>query len=1428
MRTLSLVLATALLTAGCKGDDTDTDKLNDADGDGYTAETDCDDADSSVNPGADEVCNGVDDDCDDLIDEDVLSTFFVDGDRDGYGDPTQTEEACDEGDGLASQGGDCDDADPSSYPGADELCDGVDNDCDSPTDEGVTTTYYTDADADGYGDPSLDVEGCELADGLSATGDDCDDSNPDINPAADETCDTVDNDCDGSIDEAGALGERAFYADTDGDTYGDAGNVTLACTAPEGYVTDDQDCDDLHGDAYPGAPERCDTYDNDCDASVDEPNAIDAPTWYADADGDTFGVDTSTVVQCAHPGAGWAIDSGDCDDSNSAINPGATELCDGSDNDCDGTIDEGDAADAVVYYPDLDGDHYGDLTAGTSSCSPVAMHITTGGDCDDVDPFINPAADEECDHEDNDCDGTVDESDAIDATAWYYDGDRDNFGAGVAVYACSQPASHSRFDTDCDDTNRFVNPDAHEYCDGTDTDCDGVLDNDPVDGVWYYRDADGDTYGDPADAVRACTAPAGYVTNSDDCDDTDPLAVATTVWYYDSDGDGHGGDYYGSYVQCESPGYGWVTNNDDCDEWEPTVYPGAPEICVPSGSCRLDGLDNDCDGTIDEGCPTLHVGDITADETWSASETHLVACDVRVEGLGAPTLTIADGATVQFMHGASLFVGNGNPGTLDVQGTTLGVTMTSGEPSPEPGDWGTLYLGRDASASTLEGLTVEYGGGYSASTGAVHVYDSGPALTDVTITDSEHIGLGLSYSNANISGLVVDDAGLSGVMCDYAPCFDDLYGADISGSGEYPMRLPASEVEHIGAGNTFGPGTNTADQIHVAANVITGSPSSPTVAWGAQDVPYLIDGTLRVQHPTNAPILVLEDGVDMVFSPGSSLYVGYDSDGDLIVQGTSDGVTMSSSRPSPRPGDWGGVNVFSNASSLTDIEGLTLSYASDQGGLVFTNVSGVSVRDSEFSHNQYSGVYQSQGSSITYTGTRFADNGTNGLTIWNNSYSGYLNELGGAFTGNVLTGNGAYPLSLPQASVRWLDTSSTFTGNTLDQVAVTYDLPISQTSTWHDLGVPYLARDTIHVGGSSAPILTLEDGVDIQFTRDTGLWVGTSASGSGDLVVDGTTEGVTLTSTTAVPGSWYGLLLGAGTSPATNVYGATIEYAGSHTSYRGGVYVETGYSSSSFPSLEACTIQDNKQHGVYVQSGGLSLTDSTVSGTTASDSSGSDGDGVHIVNSDADGLVFSGNALTGNDRYPAFIPPTYMTSLDAGSTFTGNGADRLYVQGGTVGVSGTWADLGVPWYLGADVTIRDTVSTDAYTPIITVGAAEVEFAINTSLYVGSGGTGDLVANGTLFTSGRQPTAYAGDWNGLYISSQSTAVTSIRNSTVSFGGRSTSRGNIYVYYASPTIQDNTLTDSSTYGITCTGAGGATISGNTGVNLASGDQLNCPGF
>jgi hypothetical protein len=228
-------------------------------------------------------------------------------------------------------------------------------------------------------DPDEDLDG----DGSPST-EDCDDNDPNIHPGAPELCDDIDSDCDGETDDPHAIDAGPYHPDRDSDGRGDPAGKMTSCTQPEGYVVDGTDCDDSTPRVSPDVAEVCDQVDNDCNGQTDEAGARNAPTWHADLDGDGHGDPSSPgTTACSGP-EGHADNDTDCDDSNPAIHPDATEVWyDGVDQDCDG-------------WSDFDQDRDG------------SDSLDSGGlDCNDDDGAVHPDAEEVCDDGiDNDCDGS--------------------------------------------------------------------------------------------------------------------------------------------------------------------------------------------------------------------------------------------------------------------------------------------------------------------------------------------------------------------------------------------------------------------------------------------------------------------------------------------------------------------------------------------------------------------------------------------------------------------------------------------------------------------------------------------------------------------------------------------------------------------------------------------------------------------------------------------------------------------------------------------------------------------------------------------------------------------------------------------------------------------------------------------------------------
>jgi hypothetical protein len=288
---------------------------------------------------------------------------------------------------IACGGDDCNDADPNEYPGHQEVCDPAnpthDEDCDFTT-YANPRTHDGDMDGDGY----VSSMCCNQdRNGNQICGPDCDDTNRNIHPNQSETCNGVDDNCNGMIDEG--LGSQPICRDLDGDGHGaPASGMMMGCVPPTGWSFLCDDCNDHDAMIHPGAMEVCNGHDDDCNpATVEHLLRL-----CHDGDHDGHGVPTMTMMLCA-PTADWILNcDGDCNDANPAVYPGNTEVCNGIDDNCVGGVDEG--LPTITCFPDADGDGYRAMGGATTTCHPACpagmLPASFPTDCCDSDANVRP------------------------------------------------------------------------------------------------------------------------------------------------------------------------------------------------------------------------------------------------------------------------------------------------------------------------------------------------------------------------------------------------------------------------------------------------------------------------------------------------------------------------------------------------------------------------------------------------------------------------------------------------------------------------------------------------------------------------------------------------------------------------------------------------------------------------------------------------------------------------------------------------------------------------------------------------------------------------------------------------------------------------------------------------------------------------------
>ena len=452
---------------------------------------DCKDGDPAINPGVQEICDDIDNDCDLVVDN------GCDEDKDGYcnslaklvGSP----KVCPSG------GGDCDDTDGNVNPAKAEICgNGKDDNCNgSQNDQGAVgcANHWPDADDDAFGDNSVSPQClCEAKGAIKATNNgDCNDKSADVNPLISEKCDDLDNDCDGKTDEG---------CDDDKDGYCDAIMETVG--SPAICQKGSGDCNDEDPNVYKGkSSEICDGKDDDCNGVADNG---------CDKDQDGF-CDGAKIVASPPPPV-CAKGGGDCDDLNYDANPAATEVCNNSiDDNCNGSTNDEKAVGCSDFYFDGDGDKFG-LNLSKCLCTGAGAYTAAkGGDCKDDNDKIHPDAVEVCDSADNNCDGAADEAGAQGCKDHFFDNDGDGFGLSLKQCLCGagvKPYTALK-SGDCNDENGKVNPGVTEVCDDADNNCDSQVDE--------KCNADGDKF--CTDKMTVIGSPSACVLGGGDCDDSD-------------------------------------------------------------------------------------------------------------------------------------------------------------------------------------------------------------------------------------------------------------------------------------------------------------------------------------------------------------------------------------------------------------------------------------------------------------------------------------------------------------------------------------------------------------------------------------------------------------------------------------------------------------------------------------------------------------------------------------------------------------------------------------------------------------------------------------------------------------------------------------------------------------------------------------------
>lgn len=613
----------------------------------------------------------------------VVTTWYADTDGDGYGNLASPMQNCGQPAGYVANSTDCNDASAAVNPGAVEIYNGIDDNCNNSVDEGFTpVNYYLDNDGDGVGGNTFVLGVTSPGPNYVLISGDCNDNSAAMYPGNSETCDNLDNDCDASIDEG--LIFVTYFQDSDGDNYGNNSVTLSACSAPQGYVLDSTDCNDQNSAINPGAQDiPGNGIDEDC-SGLDAPIVaaqlgiyeftqasgcpVLANTVTTQPANASFSIYTNTGGTCTAAAnvfnnntwnTGAVVDPANYNEFSiqadscygltltkltfthkvSNINTIPTwHLRSSVDNFAADIASDSITTNAVLNDTVILGAAFANVNQVTfrfyiTGISTVGA--TWRNDNVSLWGFIN----------------------SVQPQTFYADADGDGFGdAANTLLSCTLPAGYSANNTDCDDSNAQINPNT----------------------IWFI-DGDQDGFGNPNNTITSCLTPPGAVLNGDDCDDTNNQLNLVAMYYVDADSDGFGDEATGVET-CAQPA-NTVTVGGDCDDLNNQIYPGAVEIC--------DNEDNNCDGNTDEGLSTYTLfEDLDGDGIGSA--VSVTYCDSIVAGYSLVTGDCNDNDSTIY-PGATEVIDNGIDENCDGFDNYAGLTDASTLslsliPNPTAGD----------------------------------------------------------------------------------------------------------------------------------------------------------------------------------------------------------------------------------------------------------------------------------------------------------------------------------------------------------------------------------------------------------------------------------------------------------------------------------------------------------------------------------------------------------------------------------------------------------------------------------------------------------------------------------------------------------------------------------------------------------------------
>lgn len=535
--------------------------------------------------------------------------------------------------------------------------------------------------------------------------------------------------------------------------------------------------------------------------------------------------------------------------------------------------------------------------------------------------------------------------------------------------------------------------------------------------------------------------------------------------------------------------------------------------------------------TTGGGETVYHHGTVSEDETWLASQTHIVDGNLYVTGC---KITIEPGTIIRVQEGYEIEFSGQNT-ELQANGTAEApITFTSDLTTPTAGSWDGLYFSSGVNTTTLlNHCKIEYAGSNS-NYGVIVLNSASISVENCEISKSGSYGV---------------DAGSNS--------FVSFVNDTIKECADYAITISASAANSIGDGNVI-----TSD---MGIEITGGKISSGDVVWRKQTVPYVLTDDVEIDGANN-PKLTINKGTTVLLKSGTSITVAGSEYGTLIAQGTADSmIVFSSASPTPQEGDWDYI-MFDQGSTNCLLEYCDIKYGggnSSWGMVDLEDNAVVSIKNSKLSYSKYFAV-KTEGS-------------TNGFQ---------------EFTNNELTKTSGHLMKIKGLHVGTIGDNNTFTTDANSGILVTgafsSTITINSDCQWNKQTCPYYIGDEIIVRNNAT--LTITHGAVLKFMNDTYLQVGYSDE-YGRLYAEGNdgAEDVIFTSASPSPqnGDWYGIIFDSNTLSGSVLDYCKVFYGGGNSSYPANVTIYPCGSNN--PSLSDCEIAYSAGYGIYLKKVGGNL-----------------------------------------------------------------------------------------------------------------------------------------------------------------------------------------------------------------------------------------------